>query len=226
MKNKILWSVLILLIIVAGYLVYKNKITDTSNWKTYINTEYNFQFKYPRELYISDPLVLVEEGRFHNKSAQQIKLNSDLSKKDIDLFVDITKFDPLFLTVEEYCQKNGYPANDCFPVPITKNDVLVNKREINESKIGDIYEDERNYREIVRIDDQKGRLEISFSPSAGFYYARLKVYLSNNDLVEISMPLDDYDFTKFNQVKILNMAKESLKVKALRQIISNFKLLN
>lgn len=68
--NLVLIGIVILLVIGGGYFVWSKKIKkdikldvvannvieDTSGWKTYINSQYGFEFKYPQDWIYSDDI--------------------------------------------------------------------------------------------------------------------------------------------------------------------------
>jgi hypothetical protein len=95
MKKGVIIAILIILVVVGGGLVAWKQgwISETANWKTYVNNDYGFEFKYP----------------------QTWKLNSDVSSSAIHLYVDFAKFSSLVdnkeTCINDVCSRKG-PTED------------------------------------------------------------------------------------------------------------------
>jgi hypothetical protein len=93
--SAIIVVVIIILVVVGGGLVAWKQgwISETANWKTYVNNDYGFEFKYP----------------------QTWKLNSDVSSSATHLYVDFAKFSSLVdnkeTCINDVCSRKG-PTED------------------------------------------------------------------------------------------------------------------
>jgi len=93
--SAIILVVIIVLVVVGGGLVAWKQgwINETANWKTYTNSDYGFEFKYP----------------------QTWELNSDVSSNAIHLYVDFAKFSSLIdnkeTCINDICSRKS-PTED------------------------------------------------------------------------------------------------------------------
>jgi len=203
MKNKrsvaVAVIIVVILLIVGGGIYY----WQVTHWKTYVNNDYGFEFKYPQTFFLDSQLIDLGNGSygFDNQTEQ---LNSDVSASSTHLYVNFAKFSSLVdnkeTCINDICSRKG-PLED--------------QRIINQASVGDEIKTHSGFPgKVVSIGDVKGFRYLGYNPQAKAYNSGVVVYNSQVDRIELSMSIAAPNETQAESDK-LN--------KDFDQIISKFK---
>lgn len=161
-----------------------NKVAiENADWKTYRNEEYGFEFKYPKEYFISLPsyLTVNEATGGFDPDPQEELLNKDLiidNTKGVTVWVN--RIDSL--PVESTREKDD-PLQDT-----TQKDLITQRAEIESSKTfnGDyVAENKNSITKIIKIGDKKLKRSIWYSHQSSSFINTLEFFSKEGDLITI-----------------------------------------
>ena len=205
----ILAVIIVLAIAGGGLLAWKqgwipNLTSDeTAGWKTYVNNDYGFEFKYPQTFFLDSQLIDLG-NELYGLDDQTKQLNSDVSPGATHLYVNFAEFSSL-VDNKETCV-NGV---------CSRKSPMEDQRIINQASVGDEIENSSGLPgKVVSIGNAKGFRYLGYNPQAKAYSTGVKVFNSQVDLIELSMSIAAPNETQAENDK-LN--------KDFDQIISTFK---
>ncbi|MBU4369887.1 hypothetical protein KKG58_03960 [Patescibacteria group bacterium] len=175
----ILVIIIVLAVVVGGLVAWKQGwISETANWKTYVNNDYGFEFKYPQTFFLESQLIDLGNG-LYDLDNQTKQLNSDVSPSTTHLYVNFAKFSSLIdnkeTCINDICSRKG-PMED--------------QQIINQASIGDEIKTRSGLPgKVVSIGDVKGFRSLGYNPQAKAYNTAVVVYNSQIDRIELSMSI-------------------------------------
>lgn len=141
--------------------------TRSAAWKTFVNNDYGFEFKYPQTFFLDSP------------DNQPNQLNSDVSPGATHLSVNYAKFSSL-VDNKETCT-NGICSRRS-----PEDDQLI----INQASVGDEIKTNAGLPgKVVSIGGVKGFRYLGYNPQAKAYSTGVVVYNSQVDRIELSMSI-------------------------------------
>ncbi|MDP3004445.1 MAG: hypothetical protein Q8N43_03005, partial [Candidatus Azambacteria bacterium] len=190
-------AVIIVLAVAGGGLIaWKQgwilKFSDeTADWKTYVNNDYGFKFKYPQTFFLDSQLIDLgnDSYGFDNQTKQ---LNSDVSFGATHLYVNFAKFSSLIDNKET-----------CIDGVCSRKSPLDDQQIINQASVGDEIKTKAGLPgKVVSIGEVKGFRFLGFNPQAKAYSTGVVAYNSQVDRIELSMSIAAPDETQAENDKL------------------------
>ncbi len=151
---------------------------ETADWKTYVNNDYGFGFKYPQTFFLDSQLIDLGNGSygFDNQTKQ---LNSDVSPSATHLYVNFAKFSSLVDNKET-----------CINGICSRKSPMEDQQIINQASVGDEIKTNSGFPgKVVSIGDVKGFRYLGYNPQAKAYSTGVVVFNSLVDQIELSMSI-------------------------------------
>lgn len=151
---------------------------ETANWKTYVNDDYGFEFKYPQTFFLDSQFIDLGDGSY-GLDNQTKQLNSDVSPSATHLYVNFAKFSSL-IDNKETCT-NGI---------CSQKGPIEDQQIINQASVGDEIETHSGFPgKVVSIGNAKGFRYLEYNPQAKAYNTGVVVFNSQVDRIELSMSI-------------------------------------
>ena len=192
----------------------ETKEVETSDWKTYRNEKYGFEFKYPPQYFINLPLTLNKETGYFEVSPQQEALNSGLKYASI---ATKDEFHVNFIEIQSLPLLPTRAKNDPLQ-DTTQTDLISQRAEIENSKAfkgSYVSENKSSMSKIIKIGDRKLKRSIWYSHQSGSFINTVEFFSKNGDLIT----MESY----ITNAKTIEEAKNDHQTNIFDTIISTFK---